>query len=298
MANGKIRFGKQAGGELALVIPDGATNTEVIVPESGELATKQYVDDSAVNLTGNQTVAGTKTFSSDIVGNVTGNAGTATKLQTARTINGVAFDGSSDITISNTTAVNLTGNETIAGIKTFSSSPVVPTPTTDFQVATKQYVDSKNLNINSLSDKPAPSDTDNFALQEVGGGLKKVSYKNLIKFNLNDIAVKTALNASGTAPIYACRAWVNFNGTGTVAIRASGNVSSITDNGVGDYRVNFTIAMLDSNYSLSGICKAVASGAFDGYDIVSKSTTSFTVRTVDTSTNLRDPEFADLQVFR
>lgn len=54
---------------------------------------------------------------------------------------------------------------------------------------------------------------------------------------------------SGTAPLYMCRAWVNFNGTGTVAIRASGNVSSITDNGVGDYTVNFTTAMPDVNYS-------------------------------------------------
>lgn len=50
-------------------------------------------------------------------------------------------------------------------------------------------------------------------------------------------------------PEYKCRAWVNFNGTGTVAIRASGNVSSITDNGVGDYTVNFTTAMPDANYS-------------------------------------------------
>ena len=65
----------------------------------------------------------------------------------------------------------------------------------------------------------------------------------------NDSQVKTALNASGSAPIYACRAWVNFNGTGTVAIRASGNVSSITDNGVGRYTVNFTTAMPDVNYS-------------------------------------------------
>jgi hypothetical protein len=56
-------------------------------------------------------------------------------------------------------------------------------------------------------------------------------------------------NASGSAPVYACRAWVNFNGTGTVAIRASGNVSSITDNGTGDYTVNFTTAMPDANYS-------------------------------------------------
>lgn len=51
------------------------------------------------------------------------------------------------------------------------------------------------------------------------------------------------------ATAYGCRAWVNFNGTGTVAIRASGNVSSITDNGTGDYTVNFTTAMPDINYS-------------------------------------------------
>ena len=47
---------------------------------------------------------------------------------------------------------------------------------------------------------------------------------------------------------YGCRAWVNFNGTGTVAIRSSGNVSSITDNGTGNYTVNFTTAMVDANY--------------------------------------------------
>jgi hypothetical protein len=53
---------------------------------------------------------------------------------------------------------------------------------------------------------------------------------------------------SALYPAYDCRAWVNFDGTGTVAIRASGNVSSITDNGTGDYTVNFTNAMPDANY--------------------------------------------------
>lgn len=48
-----------------------------------------------------------------------------------------------------------------------------------------------------------------------------------------------------------CRAWVNFNGTGTVAIRAAFNVSSITDNGTGDYTVNFTNALADANYEVS-----------------------------------------------
>lgn len=58
------------------------------------------------------------------------------------------------------------------------------------------------------------------------------------------------LNLDGSEN-YKCRAWVNFNGTGTVAIRASKNVSSITDNGVGDWTVNFSTALPDANYAIS-----------------------------------------------
>jgi hypothetical protein len=64
-------------------------------------------------------------------------------------------------------------------------------------------------------------------------------------------SVASLSTASGSAPSYSARAWVNFNGTGTVAIRDSGNVSSITDNGTGLYTVNFTTAMSDVNYSAS-----------------------------------------------
>jgi hypothetical protein len=53
-------------------------------------------------------------------------------------------------------------------------------------------------------------------------------------------------------PAFTCRAWVNFDGTGTPAIRASGNVSSITDNGTGDYTVNFTTALVDANFTIAG----------------------------------------------
>ena len=63
------------------------------------------------------------------------------------------------------------------------------------------------------------------------------------------------------AIVYGCRAWVNFNGTGTVAIRASGNVTSITDNNVGDYTVNFTTAMPDANYAVAGSTVGSGSGA-------------------------------------
>ena len=175
MANGKIRFGKQSGGQLALIMPDGTTNTEVIVPESGVLATKEYIDNTTVKLTGNQTISGIKTFSSTI----DGNSATSTKLHTPVNINGVSFDGSSDITVRDATAVKLTENQTIDGIKTFSLSPIVPTPTTNTQAANKQYVDSKTLDINSLPNKPTPIDTDNLVLQETGGLLKKLSFSTL-----------------------------------------------------------------------------------------------------------------------
>jgi hypothetical protein len=68
---------------------------------------------------------------------------------------------------------------------------------------------------------------------------------------MSTLRVNTIQNTS-SVEMYLARAWVNFNGTGTVAIRASGNISSITDNGAGDYTVNLTTAMADANYCVSG----------------------------------------------
>ena len=98
------------------------------------------------------------------------------------------------------------------------------------KLATESYVDSKEVPIATTVEAQAGND-DTKAI--------------------TPLKLRQGLNASGAAPIYACRAWVNFNGTGTVAIRASGNVSSITDNGVGYYTVNFTTPMSDANYSVA-----------------------------------------------
>ena len=75
---------------------------------------------------------------------------------------------------------------------------------------------------------------------------------------MSTIKANQWLNSDGTEN-FKCRAFVNFNGTGTVAIRASGNVSSITDNGVGVYTVNFTTAMPDANY-----CSTISAGSGAG----------------------------------
>jgi hypothetical protein len=77
---------------------------------------------------------------------------------------------------------------------------------------------------------------------------------------------------TGAAPVYGCRAWVNFNGTrnatdtgastngANVLIRASGNVSSVLKNGTGDYTITFTTAMPDANYAVSGSTQIDSSG--------------------------------------
>jgi hypothetical protein len=73
---------------------------------------------------------------------------------------------------------------------------------------------------------------------------------------MSTLRLTTISNQDGSATVPSqtvisgsAKAWVNFNGTGTVAIRASFNVTSITDNGTGDYTVNFTVAMVDANYA-------------------------------------------------
>ena len=89
-------------------------------------------------------------------------------------------------------------------------------------------------------------------------------------------------DGNGTQVGTLCRAWVNFNGTGTVAIRASFNVSSITDNGTGDYTVNFTTAMPDANYGYSVVGRedesgTLAVGAVATPTRVAQTTTAFRV---------------------
>jgi len=91
-------------------------------------------------------------------------------------------------------------------------------------------------------------------------GLVQQKLINLILDTIPGL-VEAELHASGSAPMYACRAWVNFDGTGTVAIRASGNVSSVTDVGVGNYRVNFATDMEDANYVVTGSISGATSNA-------------------------------------
>lgn len=131
-----------------------------------------------------------------------------------------------------------------------------------------------------------------------GSALTNLSAGNLTG-NVAAARITNALNASGSAPIYACRAWVNFNGTGTVAIRASGNVSSITDNGAGDYTVNFTTAMPDANYAVIGSAdySGTASTPVFNYSIVSSSSVRTQTKNGPTGNAIDNPSVS-VSIFR
>ena len=138
------------------------------------------------------------------------------------------------------------------------------------------------------------ADTIDFA--EGGVATGQFDSSGNLKFNSGYGSVATA---------YGCRAWVNFNGTGTPAIRASGNVTSITDNGTGDYTVNFTNAMPDANYSASAQNSGDATvGTFCALfctPLASSTPTTSSFRFITIQRNdgaQRDPTFLCVSVFR
>ena len=106
-----------------------------------------------------------------------------------------------------------------------------------------------------------------------------------------------------------CKAWVNFNGTGTVAIRASYNVSSITDNGVGDYTVNFTTAMVDTNYCVNFSVNTIWGSSLPVPMLHTQITTSTEVAPTTTAVRVSnsniasgttglDPKYCNVAIFR
>lgn len=112
----------------------------------------------------------------------------------------------------------------------------------------------------------------------------------------------TLATPTGSAPSYLCRAWVNFNGSGTVAIRASGNVTSITDNGTGDYIVNFTTAMPDANYATQIGVNDMSWGGYGTVINTSETLTNrvriYTFRGSDNTSNRQDTDLCSVAIFR
>jgi len=132
---------------------------------------------------------------------------------------------------------------------------------------------------------------DTIAFAEGGAEAMRIDSSANLQFNSGYGSVATA---------FGCRAWVNFDGTNTVAIRASGNVSSITDGGTGDYTINFTVAMPNTNYAWS----LAASDSASGFGIVTMrsvtapTTSALRIKTTDNSNNFADNSYICAAIFR
>jgi len=124
-----------------------------------------------------------------------------------------------------------------------------------------------------------------------GASALTITTGQILQFNSGYGSVATA---------YGCRAWVNFNGTGTVAIRANGNVTSITDNGTGDYTVNFTTAMSDANYSclVSGKQSTGTSTGGSSIEFTSLATGSVRILCADGGSSAADFALVSVAIFR
>lgn len=124
----------------------------------------------------------------------------------------------------------------------------------------KDEVDSKTFTINTLPDKPTPVDTDNLAIQETGGLLKKLSFSNLKNTLLNYFGVKISSdgfsikNAIGGTIKNQCTAWAKVDGTQTPpVILDSFNFNAVTRVSTGFFKLNYNNANDNNNISISGL---------------------------------------------
>jgi hypothetical protein len=222
----------------------------------------------------------------------------------------------------------VTGTSTLTGVATLTSQPILSSLTASkpvFTDASKGLVSTGTLG----ADQGGTGVANNSAMTVTGSGNfaytrtltgatnvtlpttgtlatlagtetftnKTLTSPTLTTPNINSAQIPTV---SGTAPLYMARAWVNFNGTGTVAIRASGNVTSITDNGTGNYTVNFTTSMPDADYCLAGTASRAPLAA---PRIVAGSTSvpatgSVRIQSGDDGGNAADCEFVNIAIFR
>lgn len=145
---------------------------------------------------------------------------------------------------------------------------------------------SPNSNTNRTLDLPDAAGTIQVSGNPISGTTGTFS---------GDLSFNSGYGSAAVA--YGCRAWVNFNGTGTIAIRSSGNVTSLTDNGTGNYTVNLSTSMPDANYSV------VAQTNSDGTEgrlcyLGSVATGSFGIFYQRTNISSGDPSVVCAAIFR
>jgi hypothetical protein len=193
--------------------------------------------------------------------------GSAATLTTARTINGTSFNGSANITTTSwgtarTITIGATGKSvdgsanvtwTAAeiGVAPATTSEVLGTHTTGtVTAATAALTVASATGITTGMYVVGEGITPGTTVSNIAGTAVTLSANANTTLSADPVSFYVAdkLLTPGLVAARLCRAWINFNGTGTVAVRAAFNVSSVTDAGVGEYTINFTTAMPDVNY--------------------------------------------------
>ena len=222
------------------------------------------------SITGAKIALGTITGDDIATGQITGNLLTANCVSGNNIVSGLALTGN----------VSVTGN-VIVGSGTAANPAISVVGDTDTGI----YFPSANT------------------IGFTRGGIQVGEFDST---SIANFKFNSGFGSVGTA--YGCRAWANFDGSGTPSIRGTGNVSSITDNGTGQYTVNFATAMPDTNYSAIGSCSVI--GSVSSYTIVATTgsgTTTYGIHstsgvginaTVGSTGNNTDPETVQVAIFR
>jgi hypothetical protein len=164
-------------------------------------------------------------------------------------------------------------------------------PATNSVTTSMLSINGGELFLDADGDTSITADTDDQIDFKTGGTDRaSIDSSGNLKFN-------SGFGSVGTA--YGVRAWVNFNGTGTIAIRGSANVSSLTDNGTGNHTVTFTTAMSDANYAVGMSATRVDDSGTDGfYKAHTYNTGNISVGTENNSSSPADFVIINLAVFR
>jgi hypothetical protein len=279
IVNGNTTLGNANTDTIAIT---GIVNVDsgvlYVDPTTNKVGINDTTPSEALDVTGNVAITGNETIGGTL--GVTGN----TTLSGTLGVTG-------NTTLSGTLGV--TGNTTVDGVIYADDNTTANTPVISFIGDTntglgRSAADTLDLITNGNS---------RFRIESTGQ--IKAVYESTIGTDYN--------TSANLANGYLCRAWVNFNGTGTVAIRSSGNVSSITDNGTGDYTINFTTNMPDADYAVISNqqfdVSAAASPTFVGlrasYGATTlKSTSQYRIVTTNFNGSNTDAEQISSGVFR
>jgi len=256
-------------GVINFQAPDEGTGTDAILVAAGIAAVSEgdfAADNNATKLSFRTaaSAAAAETMSLSSAGNLTvsGDASIGDDLTLASDASVLKFGADGDINITHVHNTGLTSNGTLDVAGDITGSTLNADGDT------------------SAGDNAAIGFTAAEGLILTGqGSTNDVTIKNdadadvaVIPTGTTNFGFDSGFGSAGTA--FGVRTWVNFNGTGTVAIRDSGNVSSITDNSTGNYTINFTNNMPDVNYTMVGrYDRGDLSGGTDGVQGVPTDTT-------------------------